>query len=161
MRQQWSQLNKQQKGTFGEYVAKMEFAMYGFLVFTAEVDDRGIDFVVLLDADREGERQKIRYVEMFGAAISRRVFTYADIDASWKAASFEKIFSKDDRLKIQSLFGDFDRFDKKVFNRALQEYVVMKKNMDLDQETLSGFSKILAFIFEKLQVERSIAGWSK
>ncbi len=121
----------------------------------------GIDFVVLLDADREGERQKIRYVEMFGAAISRRVFTYADIDASWKAASFEKIFSKDDRLKIQSLFGDFDRFDKKVFNRALQEYVVMKKNMDLDQETLSGFSKILAFIFEKLQVERSIAGWSK
>jgi hypothetical protein len=45
MRYQWSALNNQQKGSFGEHFAKMEFAMYGFLVFTAEVDDRGIDFV--------------------------------------------------------------------------------------------------------------------
>lgn len=57
MRQQWSQLNKQQKGTFGEYVAKMEFAMYGFLVFTAEVDDRGIDFVVRNDSGQHYDVQ--------------------------------------------------------------------------------------------------------
>lgn len=45
MRYQWSKLNRIQKGTFGEYFAKMEFAMYGFEVYTSEVDDRGIDFV--------------------------------------------------------------------------------------------------------------------
>ena len=36
-------LNRMQKGTFGEYFAKMEFAMFGFEVYTSEVDDRGID----------------------------------------------------------------------------------------------------------------------
>ncbi len=46
MRYEWSKLNKQQKGTYGEYLAKMEFTMYGLSVFTAEVDDRGIDFVI-------------------------------------------------------------------------------------------------------------------
>jgi hypothetical protein len=45
MRYQWSRLNKLQKGSFGEHFAKMEFALYGFLVFAAEVDDRGIDFI--------------------------------------------------------------------------------------------------------------------
>jgi len=45
MRYEWSKLNNLQKGAFGEHFAKMEFAMFGLLVFTAEVDDRGIDFV--------------------------------------------------------------------------------------------------------------------
>lgn len=41
----WSKLNKLQVGTFVEYYVKMEFAMYGFQVYTSEVDDRGLDFV--------------------------------------------------------------------------------------------------------------------
>ncbi|MEZ8882548.1 hypothetical protein AB4559_06235 [Vibrio sp. 10N.222.51.C8] len=45
MRYQWKKLNNQQKGTYGEYFAKMEFTMFGFEVYTAEVDDRGIDFI--------------------------------------------------------------------------------------------------------------------
>lgn len=45
-RYSWSRLNKQQVGRFAEYFVKMEFALYGFEVYTAEVDDRGIDFVV-------------------------------------------------------------------------------------------------------------------
>jgi hypothetical protein len=45
MRYEWSTLNRLQKGSLGEYFSKMEFSMYGLLVFSAEVDDRGIDFV--------------------------------------------------------------------------------------------------------------------
>ena len=41
----WKELNRIQKGTFGEYFAKMEFTMYGAEVYTSEIDDRGIDFV--------------------------------------------------------------------------------------------------------------------
>lgn len=41
----WKALNNIQKGTFGEYFAKMEFTMFGAEVYTSEVDDRGIDFV--------------------------------------------------------------------------------------------------------------------
>lgn len=39
--------SRQKLGAYGEYFAKMEFASYGFDVFTSEVDDHGIDFVCL------------------------------------------------------------------------------------------------------------------
>ena len=42
----WSKLNHLQIGKFSEYFAKMEFTKAGFDVYTAEVDDKGIDFVV-------------------------------------------------------------------------------------------------------------------
>ncbi|MBP1765042.1 MAG: hypothetical protein H6Q65_2100 [Firmicutes bacterium] len=42
----WSILNKLQLGRYAEYYAKMEFASYGFEVYTSEVDDHGIDFIV-------------------------------------------------------------------------------------------------------------------
>lgn len=41
----WSRLNNLQLGRYAEYYAKMEFASYGFYVYTSEVDDHGIDFV--------------------------------------------------------------------------------------------------------------------
>lgn len=41
----WSKLNHLQVGKYGEYFAKMEFLKYGFHVYSAEVDDKGIDFV--------------------------------------------------------------------------------------------------------------------
>lgn len=45
MRYNWNKLNRQQVGAFSEYFVKMELTMYGFQVYTTEVDDRGIDFV--------------------------------------------------------------------------------------------------------------------
>jgi hypothetical protein len=46
---QWSKLNHLQIGRYAEYLAKMEFTAFGFDVFTAEVDDKGIDFVLRKD----------------------------------------------------------------------------------------------------------------
>jgi hypothetical protein len=45
MRYNWKNLNKQQVGAFSEYFVKMEMIMYGFQVYSTEVDDRGIDFL--------------------------------------------------------------------------------------------------------------------
>ena len=42
----WRDLSNLQLGKYAEYYAKMEFASYGFEVYTSEVDDRGVDFVV-------------------------------------------------------------------------------------------------------------------
>lgn len=42
----WNHLNSQQIGRYAEYYAKMEFTLYGFDVYTTEVDDQGIDFVI-------------------------------------------------------------------------------------------------------------------
>jgi hypothetical protein len=41
----WSRLNKQQVGAYTEYFVKMDLTMFGFQVYSTEVDDRGIDFV--------------------------------------------------------------------------------------------------------------------
>ena len=44
-RYSWSGLNTQQVGTYFEYFVKMELTMYGYEVYTTEVDDRSIDFI--------------------------------------------------------------------------------------------------------------------
>lgn len=41
----WSDLSHLQLGQYGEYYAKMEFASYGYDVYTSEVDVHGVDFV--------------------------------------------------------------------------------------------------------------------
>jgi hypothetical protein len=45
----WSHLNHLQVGRYAEYLVKMEFTLWGFDVYTSEVDDRGIDFVIRSD----------------------------------------------------------------------------------------------------------------
>ena len=42
----WSELSRLQLGRYAEYFVKMEFTLHGFDVYSAEVDDKGIDFVI-------------------------------------------------------------------------------------------------------------------
>jgi hypothetical protein len=48
----WSHLNHLQVGRYAEYFVKMRFVLLGFDVYSAEVDDRGIDFVLRREPDR-------------------------------------------------------------------------------------------------------------
>lgn len=45
-RYKWTRLNRLQLGKYAEYLVKMEFVLHGCDVFTSEVDDHEIDFVV-------------------------------------------------------------------------------------------------------------------
>ena len=45
-RYDWDRLSTLQVGKYAEYFTKMEFTLWGFDVFGAEVDEHGIDFVV-------------------------------------------------------------------------------------------------------------------
>jgi hypothetical protein len=51
-RYDWKKLTSLQVGRYAEYFVKMEFALYGFDVYQAEVDDKGIDFVIRKGKDR-------------------------------------------------------------------------------------------------------------
>lgn len=42
----WAKLNPLHIGKCAEYFVKMEFAFYGYHIYSAEVDDHGIDIVV-------------------------------------------------------------------------------------------------------------------
>lgn len=48
----WDRLNPLQLGRYAEYFAKMEFTLFGFDVYGAEVDNQGIDFVIRKGNDR-------------------------------------------------------------------------------------------------------------
>lgn len=48
----WSKLNSLQLGRYAVYYAKMEFASYGFEVYTSEADDHGVDFIVKTKSGR-------------------------------------------------------------------------------------------------------------
>jgi hypothetical protein len=64
---QWSKLNRLQLGRYAEYYVKMEFTLYGADVYTVEVDDKGIDFII-----RKG---KTKYYDIQVKSV--RNFTYA------------------------------------------------------------------------------------
>lgn len=48
----WSSISKLHLGKYAEYFVKMECARAGLDVYTSEVDDRGIDFVIRIGSDR-------------------------------------------------------------------------------------------------------------
>lgn len=56
-RRDWSRLNPLQVGRYAEYFVKMEFTLYGFEVYTSEVDDRCVDFVARRDGGQFYEVQ--------------------------------------------------------------------------------------------------------
>jgi hypothetical protein len=41
----WGRLTKQQVGHYAEHFVKMELTMFGFEVYSSEVDERGVDFI--------------------------------------------------------------------------------------------------------------------
>lgn len=53
----WDGLSHLQLGRYAEYLVKMEFTKLGCSVFSAEVDDRGIDFVLRSQKGRYSDVQ--------------------------------------------------------------------------------------------------------
>ena len=62
----WSELSPLQLGRYAEYYAKMEFASYGFEVYTSEVDDHGVDFVVKVPGTANFYEVQVKSVRDFG-----------------------------------------------------------------------------------------------
>jgi len=56
-RHTWTHLNRLQLGKYAEYLAKLEFVLLGCDVFSSEVDEHGIDFVV---RTREGNHYDVQ-----------------------------------------------------------------------------------------------------
>jgi hypothetical protein len=69
-RHNWARLNIHQLGRYAEYLVKMEFVLHGCDVFTSEVDNHGIDFVIRshngdhYDVQVKSVRNKTSYVFM-------------------------------------------------------------------------------------------------
>ncbi len=113
----------------------------------------GKEFLIILDSDNEGKKQKDRYIEKFGLSVEENIFTLEDIDSTWGSISLEKLFNSKDLLNFQKkIFASSEKYNKKVFNRAIQEALINKIKFDFSENTIENFQKILKFLENRFQV---------
>lgn len=112
----------------------------------------GTKFVILLDADKEGKKQKNRYIEIFGSILENSIFTLDDIELTWSDFELEDIIEKDDRNKIVNTFSPNERLSKKTLNRSLQELYLKSMKLDFNDKTIDNFNKIFTFLRDKLNL---------
>lgn len=113
----------------------------------------GREFVVLLDSDGEGDRQKARYIDKFGLAVMDRVFTLGDLAPSLSGKSLEAAFSESDRAGlVASLGGDPARkVDKNTLNRMIQEALIRSTQFQFSPDAQALFAALMAEIETRME----------
>lgn len=113
----------------------------------------GKSFLVLLDSDDAGKKAKMRYIDLFGEYLNDLIITYEDIDSTWVNFETENLFTKSDQLMIQKMnYPDDIKFNKKSFNRSIQENFVTSISVVLTTDSLDNLDKTLKVIKEKLRI---------
>lgn len=114
----------------------------------------GRNFIVFLDGDDAGDKEKKRYVEKFGAIIKDRIFNLADFSKKWAGKEIENLFENGDLLKIQmEVFKSDTKYSKKHFNLALQELLINSIKVELDPVSMNNLEKLIEFLKNKLNKE--------
>jgi len=112
----------------------------------------GATFFVLLDSDEAGRKAKTRYIELYGEAVRGLIITYEDINPKWIKFETEDLFSKIDKLKLQKMnYPTSIKFNKKSFNRSIQENFVTSTKMNLNKESLDNFKLVFDCAKNKLK----------
>jgi energy-coupling factor transporter ATP-binding protein EcfA2 len=107
-------------------------------------------FIIILDDDKEGKKQKERYLEEYGVILSEKVFTFSDIDSSWSNLALEKLIDKTERESIQNIKFPSSEYDKKSYHFAVQELFQTKNEFKFADKTIEIITRICKFINEKL-----------
>ncbi|MDE0151976.1 MAG: AAA family ATPase [Bdellovibrionales bacterium] len=110
-------------------------------------------FIALFDSDEGGRKAKEQYIADIGRDIENKIFTFEDIKSEWKEIEAEKLFSREEQVKVtQSCFSDYEEGDlKSKFNASIQNLYIKNKEFDFNQETLNKFKKIFDFLQEKIK----------
>lgn len=111
----------------------------------------GKEFIILLDSDKEGDKQKARYIEKFGIIVEPRIFTLADIDQTWKKHKMENLFDKSEALQFQqTTYPSSTALNKTHFNRTIQECLINKRSFTFNEQTKNNLDKVWTFLDTKL-----------
>lgn len=107
----------------------------------------GKEFSVLLDSDAEGEKQKKRYLDMFGPLVEGRLFTYHDIDPDFRNSTVESLFSQEDKENLRKKYfpGELSINKKSILN-ALQQACSNSTGFEFSTSTMEKFERILKFL---------------
>jgi len=114
----------------------------------------GKNFIVLLDSDKEGLKQKDRYLELFGISLNNRIVTYKDVDDKWNNKELENLIADSDRKEIQTkCYPEAQNFSKKLFNRSIQELYITEEKVKMSNETTDNLNRILVFCKDELKAK--------
>ena len=112
----------------------------------------GKNAVVVLDSDSAGEDSKKEYLNKFGPLVEEKLVTFKDINTKWSGKCMEKILSKQERISIQQMcYPDSKTYNKKLFNKSLQELLMTNTKVNVSEETLNNFEIIYNYLSDKLK----------
>lgn len=110
----------------------------------------GRQFIVLLDGDEAGEREGDRYKKLFGRIVEDRIFTLSDIDPTWHGKACEDLLTPTDRDAVIAACSESVSYDKKLFNRCVQELFMKKERLVFEPATNDNLHRVLVFLREQL-----------
>lgn len=108
-------------------------------------------FVVLLDADGEGEKQRSRYIDKFGVILTDRVFLLSEVlnDSSIRVG--ESLLTAGERLSIQQqAYSAEPKYKKVIFHRAVQEILMAGATVTLSESSTERVRKLIEAFREQL-----------
>jgi predicted ATP-dependent endonuclease of OLD family len=104
----------------------------------------GLTFLMLLDADAAGQKEKKRYEEKFERLVDGRIVTLGDLAKKAGKYRVEEMFTpKDKELIRREFFPDQKVLSKKLLHRAVQELLSAKRTLVFEEETTDNFSRVL------------------
>jgi len=109
----------------------------------------GRPFVVLLDGDKEGQRQKRNYVDAFGESIAEHIALLSDIKGFRTGQCIEACLDADDGMKIiNTVFPNRRVYDKKMLHRVIPELLATNEYVDICSETRDNCKAIVSHLDE-------------
>ena len=104
----------------------------------------GTEFLVVLDGDASGEKERLRYIEKFESAIEKRITTLSDLRNTKEKTLIENLFDKLDIELIRAAFFPEERkLSKKLLHKAIQELLATRRSLDFSTKTIENFRTIL------------------
>jgi hypothetical protein len=107
----------------------------------------GRKFIVVLDGDSAGKREKSRYINEFGEIVKDRIYSLDDIDSAFDNFMTEGLTSAPDKEAIvKKVFGSTATYTKSLFNTALQQLYINNEKFTFTKETKQNFDKVTTFM---------------
>jgi hypothetical protein len=113
----------------------------------------GKSFLVLLDGDAEGIKQRERYEQKFGALLNRRCILLPDICGESSIREAENLLSHVDTESLASAIyspGTERPTGKKAFRQAVIELYAQRQAVEVERSTVRRFEHIFSELRRKL-----------
>jgi predicted ATPase/5S rRNA maturation endonuclease (ribonuclease M5) len=112
----------------------------------------GSKFIVLLDGDESGNREKSRYEEKFESLVSNRIITLNSVLNTKEKVRIEEVFSEEDTELIRlQIFPSEPKLTKRLLHKAIQELLASGRRLEFSETTINNFRALLSGLEQKYE----------